>query len=183
MSDRIFLALLVFVAIIRYFFLVLSDDLQILRFLRAYTGEGLAWSLLLWMLYFSRVSLENTICGQICSTKQNCQLKVKFGTQTNSNMQNSMMVFTFFCVRPEISYLGKFSQKKIKIVNLSLNLVPRQILICRIKWWCFLSLFLTGDTLLGKFGSKTQNLFLKWNFITRLIPMSRIQCWCYFILF
>ena len=89
----------------------------------------------------------------------------------------------FLCVRPEISYLGKFSQKKIKIVSLSLNLVPRQILICRSKRWCFLSLFLTGDTLLGKFGSKTQNLFPKWNFITRLIPMSRIQCWCYFILF
>ena len=38
---------------------------------------------------------------------QNCQFKLKFGTLTNLNMQNSMVVFTFFCFRPETHFLGK----------------------------------------------------------------------------
>ena len=34
--------------------------------------------------------------GKFCPENQNCQFKLKFGTKTNSNMQNSMMMFTFF---------------------------------------------------------------------------------------
>ena len=51
-----------------------------------------------------------------------------------------------FCYfRPEEPFLGKFGPK-IKIVSLSWNLVPRLIWICRIKWWCSLFPFSTGNT-------------------------------------
>ena len=33
--------------------------------------------------------------GKLGPKNQNCQFKLKFGTYTNSNMQNSMVVFTF----------------------------------------------------------------------------------------
>ena len=51
---------------------------------------------------------------------QNCQFKVKFDTEVNSNMHNPMMVFTFFffcrkCFFGQIWYkmalLGKFGIK------------------------------------------------------------------------
>ena len=38
----------------------------------------------------------NTFFGQICSKNQNCHFKLKFGTYTNSNMQNLMVIFIFF---------------------------------------------------------------------------------------
>ena len=33
--------------------------------------------------------------GKSDPESQNCQFKLKFGTKTNLNMQNSMVVFTF----------------------------------------------------------------------------------------
>ena len=38
---------------------------------------------------------EIHVWGKFGSTNQNCQSKVKLGTQINLNMQNSMVVFTF----------------------------------------------------------------------------------------
>ena len=49
--------------------------------------------------------------NRIKKNPQNCQFKLKFGTKTNSNMQNSVVVFTFFSFRWEIPFLGKFSPK------------------------------------------------------------------------
>ena len=41
-------------------------------------------------------STENTkIARKFCPKIQNCHFKLKFGTSINSNMQNSMVVFTF----------------------------------------------------------------------------------------
>ena len=37
-----------------------------------------------------------TLFGQIGPKTQNCQLKLRFGTYTSSNMQNAMVVFIFF---------------------------------------------------------------------------------------
>ena len=79
----------------------------------------------------------------------------------NSNMRNSMVMFTFsvfdlvprliriwtfsgyadfFCFRPKIPFLDKFVPKT-KIVSLSWSLVPRLIRICILQWWCSLFLF------------------------------------------
>ena len=39
--------------------------------------------------------LEQKNVGRSGQKDQNCQFKLKFGTKTNLNMQNSMMMFTF----------------------------------------------------------------------------------------
>ena len=67
-------------------------------------------------LYFR---METPFLGRFGPKNQNCQFKLKFGTYTNSNMQNSAV-------------------QKIKIVRLSWNLVPRLIWTCRTQWWCSL---------------------------------------------
>ena len=38
----------------------------------------------------------------------NCQFKVKFGTKTDLNMQNQMVIFAFLCFLRELPILGKF---------------------------------------------------------------------------
>ena len=53
-----------------------------------------------------------TPSGQIWSKKSNCQLKLKFGTQTNSSMQNSVVVFIHFIrFTLEIPFLDKLGPK------------------------------------------------------------------------
>ena len=38
---------------------------------------------------------EKPFLGKSGQKNQNCQFKLKFGTKTNLNLQNSMMMFTF----------------------------------------------------------------------------------------
>ena len=88
---------------------------------------------------------RNTLFGQIWS--QNSTLfKVKFGTQTNLNIQNSLVMFTFFVFLWKYPFWLTFIQKS-EIVSLSWNSAPRLIWICRTQWWCSLYLFLTGSNL------------------------------------
>ena len=68
---------------------------------------------------------------------QNCEFKLKFVTQSNSNMQNSIVKFAFAVFNWKYRFWANLIQK-IKIVSLTLNLVPRLIRICRIQWWCSL---------------------------------------------
>ena len=42
---------------------------------------------------------------------QNCQFKLKFENQTNWNMQNSMMMFTFFVYNWKYFFLAVLYQK------------------------------------------------------------------------
>ena len=66
----------------------------------------------------------------------NCLLNVKFGTYTNSNMQNSMAMFTFYVLIWKYSFWVNLVPK-FKIASLSWNLVPRLFWMCKIQWWCF----------------------------------------------
>ena len=52
---------------------------------------------------------------------QNCLSKLRFGTQTNSNMQNSMVMFTFSVFYQKYPFWVNLVQK-IKIVSFSTNL-------------------------------------------------------------
>ena len=70
--------------------------------------------------------------------KQNYQFKVIFGTETNSDMQNSIVLFTFFVFNLKYPFWQNLVEKD-KIVNLIWNLVPRLFRTCSIQWWCFLS--------------------------------------------
>ena len=88
---------------------------------------------------------EKPFLGKFGPKNQTCQFKLKFGTYTNSNMQNSMAVFNFSVSDRKHSFTVKLVQK-MEIVSLSWNLVPRIIRICRIQWWCSLFPFLTGIT-------------------------------------
>ena len=79
-----------------------SKIFKVMRFLRSSKGsktifeltfttqKANACSLLNW-LFFSVVRF----LVKLGLKTQNCQFKLKFGTQTNSNKQNSMMMFTF----------------------------------------------------------------------------------------
>ena len=57
--------------------------------------------------------------------------------------------------------------KKIKIISLKRNLVPRLTWICEIQWWCSLFLFLTIISFMGKFDLKIHNCLLKVKFDTK----------------
>ena len=61
-------------------------------------------------LFFFRFRPDISFLGKSASKNQ-LSVKIKFGTKTNLNMQNSMVVFTFSCFWPEIPILGKFIPK------------------------------------------------------------------------
>ena len=48
-----------------------------------------------WCVRFFRFGPETHFLGKFGPKNQNCQFKLKFGTYTNSNMQSSLMLFTF----------------------------------------------------------------------------------------
>ena len=77
-----------------------------------------------WPLFFFR---------QIGPKNWNCQIKLKFGIKTNSNMHNSVVVFPFSVLHRKYRFLPNLVQK-IKIVSLSWNLLPRLIRMCRLEW-------------------------------------------------
>ena len=108
----------------------------------------------------------NIIFGQISSKIQNCQFKLKFGTETNSYMYNSM-VFIFSVFHQKYSFCANLVQK-IKIVCLSWNLVPRPIRIWR-NQWCPLFLFWLETTLWVNLVLNTKIVNLSWKLVSRLI--------------
>ena len=52
--------------------------------------------------------------GKLGPKNQNCQFKLKYGTETNSNMQNSMVIFTFL-FPTRISFFEGIWSKKSKL--------------------------------------------------------------------
>ena len=77
---------------------------------------------------------------------QNYQFKLKSGSEASSNMQSSMVMFTFFSFQLERPFLCNLVQN-VKTISLSCNLVASLIRICRIQWWCSLFSFLVQNTL------------------------------------
>ena len=70
----------------------------------------------------------------------NCLFKQKFGTKTNLNMRNSMMMFTFSVFDYEYLLWANLVQR-FKTVCLNLNLIQRLIRRCKTQWWCLFYLF------------------------------------------
>ena len=112
-----------------------------------------------WCCSFSCFWVEIPFLGKFGPKNQNCHFKLKFGTYTNSNMQNSMVMFIFLVFAWKYPFWANLVQK-IKIVTLSLNLVPTLIRTCRIQWWCSFFWFLSGNTLFGQIWSKKSKLSL-----------------------
>ena len=89
----------------------------------------------------------------------NCQFKLKFGTKTDPNMENSIVTFTFSVLDLKYTFWTNLVQK-VKVVSLSWNLVPTLIRTRRTRWWWSFFLFLTQHALFSfefkmKFGTKT----------------------------
>ena len=102
-------------------------------------------------------SAGNTFLGNFGPKNQNCQFKVKLDTYTNWNMQNSMVMFTFFVFDRKYYFWANLF-KKIKIVSIRWNLIPCLIRICGIQWSCSLFLLLIENTLFVQIWSKKLKL-------------------------
>ena len=89
---------------------------------------------------FSVLGQKNTFWVNLVKKNKNYHFKLKFGTKTNLNKQNSMMMFTFSVFdQPYLSWAN--SVQKFKIVCSKWDLIKRLIQICRIQWWCLFYLF------------------------------------------
>ena len=106
--------------------------------------------------------LEIPFLGKFGPKTQNYQFKLKFCTQTNSNMQNSMMMFTFSVF--DWKYLfGQIWSKKSKLavcaeISHQINLNMHNYVV---NMWCPLFLFQTRKTLFGQIWSKKSKLSVK----------------------
>ena len=112
----------------------------------------------------------------------NCQLKLKIGTYTNSNMR-SVMMFNFSAFDWKYHFRANLVQK-IKIVSLNWNFVPRLIWICQIQWWC--SPFFVFDRkyfFCANLVQKIKIVSLSWNWVPRLIHIRTVQSRCSVFLF
>ena len=117
-----------------------------------------------WWLSLFLFLIGNTFfLGKFGPKSQSYQFKPKFGTNTNSNMQNSIVVLNFFVYGQKCSFWANLVQK-VKIISLSWNSVPTLFRICRIQWRCSLFSFSVRNAILGKFGPKFQNCQFKTKF-------------------
>ena len=82
---------------------------------------------------FSVLGQKNTFWVNLVKKNKNYHFKLKFGTKTDLNKQNSMMMFTFSVFdQPYLSWAN--SVQKFKIVCSKWDLIKRLIQICRIQW-------------------------------------------------
>ena len=90
---------------------------------------------------------------------ENCWFKLKFGTQNNPNMRNSMLLFTLSVFNREHPFCANLVQK-VKIVSLSWNWGASLIRICRTQWCCLLSSSSTENAGFRQVWSKKTNLLV-----------------------
>ena len=120
----------------------------------------------------------NTVLGKFGPNIQICQFKLKFGAQTNSNMQNWMEMFPT-CVSNGKHFFWANSVEIFKFVNLTWNLVLILIQICRTEWRMFTFSIINGNHLFwANLVQKIKILNLSWNLVLRLIQIWRIQWGC-----
>ena len=63
------------------------------------------------MFTFSVLDQKTSFWVNLVKKNQNCKFKMEFGSKTNLNRQNSMMMFPFSAFDHKISFLGKFGPK------------------------------------------------------------------------
>ena len=90
-------------------------------------------------------------------------------------MQNSMVIYIFSVFNQKYLF-GQIWCKKIKLVSLSWNFLPRITWTCRIQCLCSLFLFKTSKNLFwANLVQKNKIVSLSRNFVPRLIWICRIQ--------
>ena len=126
--------------------------------------------------------------GKFGQKRQNCYSKLKFCTYTNSNMQNSMVMFVsylfIYIYDRKYPFLANLV-RKVKITSWSQNLVPTLIQICRIQCCCsfFFVVFEWKHPFWWNFVQNVKIISWSWNLVARLIPICRIQWCCSFFSF
>ena len=110
-------------------------------------------------------------------------VQAKFATKTNSNMQNSMVVFLASILGWKHPFWASLVQK-IKIVSFSWNLIHSLTQIWKTQWWCSLFLFFNATHFYCKFVSKNQNCLLKLKFgiQTNLNMQNSMMMFFFFVL-
>ena len=112
----------------------------------------------------------NALFGRFGPKNQNYQFKLKFGAQSNQNMQKSVVIFTFSVFDWKYPFWVNLI-KKIKIVSLSSYLVPRSNLVPNLitqnSTVLFFFSFRAEIPILDKFGPKNQNYQFKLKFGTQ----------------
>ena len=92
------------------------------------------------------------------------------------------MVFTFSVLEQKNPFWVNLV-KKIKIVSLSWNLVPRLIWISEIQWRCSVSVSNHKYRSWANLVQKFKIICSKWSLIQRLIRIYKIQWWFLFDMF
>ena len=123
---------------------------------------------------YSVLDQKHPYWANLVQKNQNCQFKLKFGTQANSNMQ---YLFAFFLFQTGSTFFGQIWSKKSNFqfklkfgTQTNLNMQNSVVLFV---FFCFRP----ETPFFGKFGPKTQNCQFKLKLGTRLIRICRIQ-WC-----
>ena len=91
------------------------------------------------MLHLICFRVEIPFLDKFGPKNQNCGFRLKFGIQTNPNMQNSIGMFTFLGFGPKYLFWVYLVQK-FEFVCSGKSLLPRLIQICRTQWQCSLHL-------------------------------------------
>ena len=114
--------------------------------------------------------LEIPFLGKFGPKTPNCQFKLKFSIQINSNMQNFMVMFTFLAFDWKYIFLGKFGPKNQNCqfglkFGTQINLNMQNSMVC-----CSLFLLQTRYTLFRQIWFKKSKLSVKaWNYNTNNI--------------
>ena len=128
-----------------------------------------------WCFYFQ---WEMPFFGKFGPKIQNCQFELKFGTSTNSNMENLMVVFIFSIFNQKYSFWVKFGPKnqnyqfKLKYgteTDFSMHNSLVMFIFSVFKWkYCLWANLIQRITIIT----------LSWNLEPRLIRICRIQWGC-----
>ena len=125
----------------------------------------------------------NTLFGQIWSEDTKSFLLSEIWCQDWFKDAKFNSDAHFFRLESKIPSLGKFGWKKIKIVSLSWNLIPKLIRIDRFQWWFFCSVFEQMFPYWVNFLQNIKIVSLSWNSVQNLIQICTIRWWCSFFLF
>ena len=130
--------------------------------------KNFSWNLVLlictipWWCSFFLFSTRYTFLRETL----NCLFNVNFGTQTNLNIQNWIVMSTFFAFYSKCWYWANLVLN-FKIVCEELNFVHRAVRISRTQWWCSLFSFSTGYNFLLNLVWKIKIFSLSWNLALR----------------
>ena len=126
---------------------------------------------------------ETRFFGKLCSKKENCQFKLEFGVSTNWNMQNSMVVFTFWFLDKKHPFWA-ILVRKIKTAILSWKLVQKtNFNMENSNGVVQIFSFRRETPFLTNLLQKIKIVSLSWNLVPRLIWICRFQWRCSNFLF